>query len=101
MTDKRKDDIFYVCTIIEFIARKTQNHRKDIIAHFDRDDLSRQSLMYFHLLSVMRYQILIRMSITAIRIICVVPIWRECYWNDSQDDKLVILPLTKRNSRIG
>lgn len=42
MNDKRKDDIFYVCTLIEYIARGTQNHRKDVIAYFDKDDLSRQ-----------------------------------------------------------
>lgn len=42
MNDKRKDDIFYVCTLIEYIARETQNHRKDIIAYFDKEDLSRQ-----------------------------------------------------------
>ena len=42
MNNKRKDDIFYVCTLIEYIARETRNHRKDIIAYFDKDDLSRQ-----------------------------------------------------------
>ena len=42
MNDKRKDDIFYVCTLIEYIARETRNHRKDVIVYFDKDDLSRQ-----------------------------------------------------------
>ena len=42
MNNKSKDDIFYVCTLIEYIARETRNHRKDIIAYFDKDDLSRQ-----------------------------------------------------------
>ena len=42
MNNKRKDDIFYVCTLIEYIARETRNHRKDIIAYFDKDDLSIQ-----------------------------------------------------------
>ena len=42
MNNKRKDDIFNVCTLIEYIARETRNHRKDIIAYFDKDDLSRQ-----------------------------------------------------------
>lgn len=42
MNNKRKDDIFYVCTLIEYIARETRNHRKDIIAYFDKDDLSKQ-----------------------------------------------------------
>lgn len=27
MTVKRKDDIYYVCSLIEFIARQTKNHR--------------------------------------------------------------------------
>lgn len=42
MDDKKKDDIFYVCTLIEYIARETKNHRKDIIAYFDEEDLKRQ-----------------------------------------------------------
>lgn len=42
MDDKRKDDIFYVCTLIEYVSRETRNHRKDIISYFDKDDLSRQ-----------------------------------------------------------
>ncbi|WP_455951290.1 hypothetical protein [Eubacterium sp.] len=42
MNDKRKDDIFYVCTLIEYIARETRNHRKDIIAYFDKAGLNRQ-----------------------------------------------------------
>ena len=42
MTDKRKDDIFYVCSLIEYIARETQNHRKDVVAYFHKEDLSRQ-----------------------------------------------------------
>ena len=31
MTEKQKDDIYYVCSLIEFIARKTKNHRQDVI----------------------------------------------------------------------
>lgn len=42
MNDKRKDDIFYVCTLIEYISRETCNHRRDVIAYFDKNDLSRQ-----------------------------------------------------------
>ena len=42
MNSKRKDDIFYVCTVIEYLARETRNHRKDIIAYFSKEDLSRQ-----------------------------------------------------------
>lgn len=32
MTDQQKDDIFYVCSLIEFIARRTKNHRGDVAA---------------------------------------------------------------------
>ena len=42
MNSKRKDDVFYVCTLIEYIARETRNHRKNVIAYFDKDDLNRQ-----------------------------------------------------------
>ena len=31
MDDKRKDDIYYVCTMIEFVARVTNNRRKDVV----------------------------------------------------------------------
>lgn len=31
MTLKGKDDLFYVCSLIEFIGRKTSNRRKDIV----------------------------------------------------------------------
>lgn len=31
MTETRKDDLFYVCSLIEFIGRKTQNKRKDVV----------------------------------------------------------------------
>ena len=39
MTDKQKDDIYYVCCLIEFIARKTKNHRQDAIQCFTKKDL--------------------------------------------------------------
>ena len=42
MTEKEKDDLFYVCSLIEFIARKTKNHRKDVIKHFSKEDIARQ-----------------------------------------------------------
>ena len=42
MTDKQKDDIYYVCCLIEFIARKTKNHRQDVIQCFTKKDLERQ-----------------------------------------------------------
>ena len=42
MDDKKRDDIFYVCTLIEFISRKTCNHRGEVIKVFDKQDISRQ-----------------------------------------------------------
>lgn len=42
MNDKEKDDVFYVCTLLEYIARETYNHRSDIIKFFDRENLARQ-----------------------------------------------------------
>ena len=32
MNEKRKDDIYYVCTMIEYVARITNNHRKEIVS---------------------------------------------------------------------
>lgn len=37
-----REAVFYVCSLIEYIARQTCNHRKDVIAYFNKDDLSRQ-----------------------------------------------------------
>ena len=31
MTENQKNDLFYVCSMIEYVARKTKNHRKDIV----------------------------------------------------------------------
>lgn len=31
MTDKERNDYFYICALIEYIARETQNHRDDIV----------------------------------------------------------------------
>lgn len=42
MTEKQKDDIYYICSLIEFIARKTKNHRQDVIRHFSKADVERQ-----------------------------------------------------------
>ena len=42
MTEKQKDDIYYVCSLIEFIARKTKNHRQDVIRYFSKKDIQRQ-----------------------------------------------------------
>ena len=40
--EQKKDDIFYVCTLIEYIARKTKNHRSDLIRYFTKPRLRRQ-----------------------------------------------------------
>ena len=36
MDKKREDDIYYVCSMIEFVARATNNHRKDIVAQLSK-----------------------------------------------------------------
>ena len=42
MNEKRKDDIYYVCTMIEYIARVTKNHRKDVIKKFSIKNIEHQ-----------------------------------------------------------
>ena len=42
MTEKQKNDVLYVCSLIETIARKTKNHRQDVIRHFTKADVERQ-----------------------------------------------------------
>lgn len=42
MTEKQRNDIFYVCSLIEYIARKTKNHRQDVIRLFSKTDIERQ-----------------------------------------------------------
>lgn len=42
MTMKGKDDLFYVCSLIEFIGRKTNNHRKDIVNALGEDGIKKQ-----------------------------------------------------------
>ena len=37
MDNKLKDDIFYFCTLIEYISRKTKNDRKDVINYFEEE----------------------------------------------------------------
>lgn len=40
--DKTKDDIFYICTLIEFISRKTKNHRNDVISRLSQENLEHE-----------------------------------------------------------
>lgn len=42
MTPKEKNDLLFVCTLIEFIARTTHNHVKDVVTFMGYDELSRQ-----------------------------------------------------------
>lgn len=42
MDHKKEDDIFYVCSLIEYISRETNNHRSDVIAYFSVNDVARQ-----------------------------------------------------------
>ena len=34
---KADNDLFYTCSLIEYIARKTKNHRTDVVAKLVRD----------------------------------------------------------------
>lgn len=40
--EKLKNAIFYVCTMIEFVARETHNTRRDVIKHISDEDLIHQ-----------------------------------------------------------
>lgn len=42
MTDKEKNDLFYVCTLIEFTARKTKNKRRVIVAALGESGIVKQ-----------------------------------------------------------
>lgn len=42
MNNKLKDDIYYVCTMIEYVARLTDNHRKDVVKKISRKDMEHQ-----------------------------------------------------------
>ena len=42
MDEKKKDNIFYVCSLIEFIARATKNHRKDVVSRFTKEAIEHE-----------------------------------------------------------
>lgn len=42
MNSKEKNDLFYVCSLIEFIGRKTKNRRADIVDIIGKKEISRQ-----------------------------------------------------------
>lgn len=42
MTEKEKNDFFYVCSLIEFIARETQNKRGTVVKALGREGIKKQ-----------------------------------------------------------
>ena len=42
MDERKKDNIFYVCSLIEFIARATKNHRKDVVSRFTKEAIEHE-----------------------------------------------------------
>ena len=42
MTDYQKNDLLYVCSMIEYVARKTKNHRKNIVLSLGEEGLKHQ-----------------------------------------------------------
>ena len=42
MTNKDRNDLFYVCSLIEYTARITNNHRGDVIRKLGRKGIERQ-----------------------------------------------------------
>ena len=41
MTEKERNDYFYVCALIEYIARETLNHRGDIVSAIGRNGVEK------------------------------------------------------------
>jgi len=39
--DKKSNDLFYVCSLIDYIARKTKNHRKDVVNALGKENLQK------------------------------------------------------------
>ena len=42
MTEKEKNDFFYVCSLIEYIARQTKNRRGVIVEALGKDGIEKQ-----------------------------------------------------------
>ena len=42
MTSKDKNDLFYICSLIEFISRNTKNRRADIVKILGDNEIKRQ-----------------------------------------------------------
>ena len=41
MTEKERNDYFYVCSLIEYIARETLNHRSDIVKAIGKEGIEK------------------------------------------------------------
>ena len=42
MTTQQMDDIYYVCTMIEYVGRHTKNRRRDVVSCLGRKGIERQ-----------------------------------------------------------
>lgn len=42
MTEREKDDLFYVCSLIEFIGRKTKNQRRIVVNALGKKGIQKQ-----------------------------------------------------------
>ena len=45
ISESKKNDLFYVCSLVEYVGRKTNNKRGDIVAAMD-DDCLKHHLEY-------------------------------------------------------
>lgn len=41
MNDKEKNDVYYVCSLIEYIGRATKNKRKDVISKIGKEGIDK------------------------------------------------------------
>ena len=41
MSEQEKDDLFYLCSLIEYIGRVTKNHRGDVVEKIGKEELER------------------------------------------------------------
>lgn len=42
MTPQEKDNLFYLCTLIEFVGRKTKNHRSSVVKFLGKEGIEKQ-----------------------------------------------------------
>ncbi len=55
ISEQREDDIHYVCSLLEYISRKTNNYIGDIVVLFDDSDLAWQ-LEFAHISASMTFE---------------------------------------------